>query len=116
MAKSKISKKGELTFDKDKAQEEEEIVLDPATIVDLERFDNVEEYWKAMEELQKAAKKKKEDEKKKKAKEILNKEETIENKDPEKMTTVEKFYWQISQPPSEPLMPSKSYLKDRASN
>ncbi len=114
MAKSKITKKGSLSFDREKEQEEE-LKFDPATEVDLEKFDNIEEYWKAMEELQKEAKRKKEEEKKKKAKEILASEEK-EDKNPETMTTVEKFYWQISQPPSGPLMPSRSYMKDKASD
>ncbi len=77
MAKSKITKKGSLSFDREKEQEEE-LKFDPATEVDLEKFDNIEEYWKAMEELQKEAKRKKEEEKKKKAKEILASEEKEE--------------------------------------
>lgn len=110
MGKSKTSKK---CFSKSVEQEqEEEIILGPVTEEDLAKFDNVEDYWKEKEKLIEAAKKKKELDTKKAVKEqILKKEE--EEKRPEDMSPVERFYWQISQPPTEPLMPSKSYLQHK---
>jgi hypothetical protein len=116
MAKSKEKNSAELKCRKesDRIKEIEEFVeLEPATEIDLDKFDNIEDYWRAMEKIQRIKKKQIEDEKRKKVKEALAQEEDdIKNKDPEKMTAAEKFYWSITQKPTEPLQPSKSYKKD----
>ena len=116
MAKSKEKSSAEFKKQKesDRLKEiEEYIELEPATEIALEQFDNIEDYWRAMEKIQKIKKKAAEEEKRKKVKETIAQEEKeLEKKDPEKMTAVERFYWNLSQPPKEPLQPSKSYKKD----
>jgi len=116
MAKSKDKNSAELKSKKesDRVKEIEEFVeLEPATAVELDKFDNIEDYWRAMEKIQRIKKKTLEDEKRKKVKEAIAQEENeVKNTDPEKMTTAEKFYWSITQKPTEPLQPSKSYKKE----
>lgn len=116
MAKSKDKSAAEFKSkrESERIKEIEEFVeLEPATEVELEKFDNIEDYWRAMEKIQKIKKQEKEEEKKRKVKEMLEQEEaSIKEKDPEQMTSVEKFYWSISQKPKEPLQPSRSYKKD----
>ncbi len=100
MAKSKEKNGAEFkkARESDRLKEIEEYVpLEPATEQALEQFDNIEDYWRAMEKIQKIKKQEAEAEKKKKVKEILEQEEKdIKPKDPDKMTAVEKFYWQFS--------------------
>jgi hypothetical protein len=116
MAKSKEKSIAEFKSkrESERIKEIEEFVeLEPATEINLEKFDNIEDYWRAMEKIQKIKKKELEEEKKRRVKEMLDKEEEdTKEKDPEKMTAAERFYWSISQKPKEPLQPSKSYKKD----